>query len=154
MSKRIHKDWQHERLVTVIINLPLVEDCCWVWPQGCTTAGYGVMWEPDFGGKGRAWYVHRESLRLWGELPTRAGQVFTLHSCHNPSCFNPQHLSWGTHLDNMKSKRHRTLVEAGLTPYYLDKIKTSTLSERKTAVMYGVTRSLITRIRKGAFDDV
>lgn len=153
MSKRIHKDWQHKKLIAAIINLNLTEEDCWLWPQGCTTAGYGVMWEPDFGGKGNAQYVHIEAARLWVKR-SKPDSVMVRHSCHEPKCFNPQHLTWGTHLDNMRDKRHRTLIEAGITPYHLYLIKTNNLSERKTAVMYRVTRSLITRIRKGAFDDV
>jgi len=76
---------------------------CWVWKLGKDKDGYGIF----KGMIGTATFkrAHRYSYALHtGDLLVGA-QV--LHSCDNPRCVNPNHLSSGTSADNMRDKMQK-----------------------------------------------
>jgi DNA-binding XRE family transcriptional regulator len=69
------------------------------------------------------------------------------HSCDNPTCCNPNHLSWGSHQDNsndmMDRDRHgmpATVVRA------IRKLIKAGRSHEDIAELYGVARETITAI--------
>lgn len=72
-------------------------DECWPWLAGLDGHGYGAIKD------GRsvlvasrvAWMIHTGA----SEMPPRHLDV--MHSCDNPPCVNPAHLSLGTRLQNM-----------------------------------------------------
>lgn len=69
-------------------------DECWPWKAQTRWDGYGrfvVMRKPQ--------WSHRYSWELHNR-PLKPGE-HVLHSCHNPGCCNPAHLSVGTHAENM-----------------------------------------------------
>lgn len=69
---------------------------CWIW-TGSTDkpGGYG-----QFRILGENYPAHRYSYELHkGKIPEG---MFILHSCHNRSCVNPNHLRVGTREENMK----------------------------------------------------
>jgi len=68
---------------------------CWIWGR-TTSAGYGSM---TVGGKTRR--VHRLALAIHLGVDERSLDE-VLHSCDNPLCLNPSHLSNGTHADNVR----------------------------------------------------
>lgn len=72
---------------------------CWEW-IGCKhERGYGYFYTPQEYSKRKMDYAHRVSLFLYkGE---RDDTLCVMHSCDNTSCVNPDHLSYGTHCDNM-----------------------------------------------------
>ncbi|EOE4442018.1 HNH endonuclease [Enterobacter hormaechei] len=79
-----------------------------------------------------------------------------LHKCDNPRCINPKHLELGTQLDNVRDMelkgraKHVTGEQNGaakLTPEDVFAIRSSPLSNRKIAAVYGLSPSYISSIR-------
>lgn len=73
---------------------------CWEW-QGSRKPPprhYGMT-----SYHGKPWMTHRLTYFLTkGEIPKG---MLVMHSCDNPPCCNPDHLSLGTHLHNMSDCR-------------------------------------------------
>ena len=69
-------------------------DDCWEWTGSRHPQGYGM-----FSVNGRNIYAHRFSAMLHFGMFDRRSRV--MHSCDNPGCVNPAHLSLGTQRDNM-----------------------------------------------------
>ena len=68
---------------------------CWEWKGQLRWDGYGRF----IIGRKPQW-THRYSWELHnGKKIPPNGHI--LHSCHNPACVNPKHLSLGTHKENM-----------------------------------------------------
>jgi hypothetical protein len=68
---------------------------CWTWTGGSTTGGYGKFWL-----NGRTISAHRVSYVMhFGTIPDG---LLVLHSCDNPPCVRPDHLSLGTYRDNAR----------------------------------------------------
>lgn len=79
------------------------EDSCWEWP-GAKSDKYGYLKY-----QGKVLRAHRAMYEAHnGTIPDG---LKILHSCDNPPCCNPKHLSLGTQQDNvddmMAKKRHR-----------------------------------------------
>jgi hypothetical protein len=78
-------------------------DECWPWARATHPRGYGRVW---FGGKRVG--AHRIAWELEnGQIAPGLG---ILHSCDNPPCCNPAHLTPGTQAENLadmaKKGRH------------------------------------------------
>lgn len=70
---------------------------CWEWVKKKFRNGYGC-----FCYRGRYLLAHRVAYEAYyGEEPP---DMIVMHSCDNPGCVNPQHLSLGTHADNARDK--------------------------------------------------
>jgi len=68
---------------------------CWEWTGAKQSEGYGVVKV-----SGTAHLAHRVSYVMHhGELKDRE---VVLHSCDNPLCIHPDHLSKGSQLQNMQ----------------------------------------------------
>lgn len=127
------------------------QDGCLVWPRSCDMDGYGQVY---FCGK--ATRVHMVSFAIFhGEVPD--GKEI-MHSCDNPPCFRPSHLSSGTKLDNKRDSvskgRSRHLSgelnpNSKLTGEVVREIraqKLGGLSNREIARRHGVACSLVSLI--------
>ena len=68
-------------------------DECWLWTASIKDKwGYGAFMHMR---------AHQYSFMLHnGYVPTRESGKLIMHSCHNPICVNPAHLSEGTSKDN------------------------------------------------------
>lgn len=91
-------------------------DECWEWKGVKDRDGYGLPSVPKhYTGTKTRIGAHRLSLDLYtGEFHE---DLVVLHSCDNPSCVNPAHLSWGTPSDNVadrdaKRRTYRTVDES------------------------------------------
>lgn len=75
------------------------DDECWVW-QGSLRGEYGCVHT-----NGRTKSCHRVAYELRkGPIPDG---LEIRHSCDNPPCCNPAHLSVGTHSENMRDMSDR-----------------------------------------------
>lgn len=128
-------------------------DGCWLWMGGKDKSGYGIF-KGEVGGVlfSRA---HRYSYAYHtGDLLVG---MQALHSCDNPTCVNPAHLSSGTNADNMRDKaqkgRSRTAPGADNPKAILtDEQVTAILADPRpyTAIAtdYGVAASTIGSIKQ------
>jgi len=129
---------------------------CWLWTGSRNAAGYGRFQLAGRGGK----YVgpHRFSYEMVNG-PVPDGMV-VMHSCDNPSCVNPAHLSVGTHKDNtadMIAKGRKSSAapkgsangKAKLTPDQVRFIRASTLSQSATARALGVSHGAVRGVLTG-----
>lgn len=76
------------------------DDACWPWSsRSKNPAGYGVT-SFDMGSGWKTYGAHRVAFYLANNRPQTNG-LCVLHSCDNPACCNPRHLSEGSHSQNM-----------------------------------------------------
>lgn len=119
-------------------------DACWPW-KGKLNAKDG---RPYFtvDGKRRPAYAY--------VLETFTGTLqdgkMVLHSCDNPVCCSPHHLSWGTHQDNMDDMKERerhglngTVIRAIL------KLRREGKTQAEVAKLYGISREAVSSIDTG-----
>ncbi len=147
-------------------------DDCWPWTGKTDSRGRGRVWVD-----GKLKLAHRavwEAIR--GPIP--AGK-FLCHHCDNGGCLNLSHVYIGTHADNMRdmTERRRYFAakepervrelgrvlgssntwargelnpKAKLTPSNVSAIRADHRATRFIAAEYGVDRTTIQRIRRGA----
>jgi hypothetical protein len=130
---------------------------CWEWTGARQTTGYGVTSLTGGRASGRIG-AHRLSYQMHcGEIPE--GMVI-MHSCDNPWCVNPDHLSVGTHAENTadmhtKGRANRPIGSqssvAKLTEEAVREIRASSLSQRKLAEKYGVGATTIRNALHGRY---
>ena len=95
---------------------------CWIWTGGIDKDGYGRGFRAEGSRKPGAHCFAYE--RTYGAIPLG---LFVLHSCDNPRCVNPEHLSLGTHADNMADMMRKGR-NAALNPDWRAKIRARTES--------------------------
>lgn len=131
-----------------VVNRVLVEGGCWLWQERLDSRGYGMF--------PRHLRAHRVSYTAFkGPIP--AG-LHVLHSCDNPRCVNPDHLSVGTPADNMRDKMLRGRARgahpgeahamAKLTEAQVLEIRADGRIHRLIAADYGVGRRTIGDIKR------
>jgi len=131
---------------------------CWEWTQNKTSQGYG---NATF--KTKTWKAHRLSYTAFiGDIPEG---LVVMHSCDNPSCCNPQHLSVGTQKDNMDDMVRKGRSNIGHTHNQGSKCGVAKLkeedvlkikellakgvSQREIAEKYNVKQPTISQINTG-----
>ena len=124
--------------------------------ERCTLSASGCLeWQGAVDGCGYGQIRDRGALRKTHRIMANAPDgIHTLHSCDNPKCCNPSHLSLGTHTDNMidKSKKRRVANGSGtqkLSEEDVRNIRISSDTQERLAQMYGVARTTITNIKCG-----
>lgn len=129
------------------------EDECWEWGGGSNPVGYGKFWL-----KGKTVYAHRFSYALHNgiELSNLSPDIEIMHSCDNPKCVNPKHLSLGDALANAQDKvrKGRSLKGekhnlAKLTAEDVFYIRNSKAPYSHLASKFGVAKSTIAAVKNG-----
>lgn len=126
-------------------------DVCLEWPLG-RSDGYGVL-KID----GRSCKAHRLAWELEHDQPIPKGFV-VMHSCDNPPCFNPYHLSIGTKADNRadcvakgrQARGERAGHHSKLTADDALAIRAMPGTLREIAARYGVHIVTVSDIKRGA----
>ena len=118
------------------------KNVCWEW-TGPLNKKDG---RPYFTVKGKRRPAYAYVIETCTGIPQKEDEVIR-HSCDNPICCNPDHLSFGSHQDNMNDMKERD--RHGLPKTVIRAIR-KLLSENKThgeiAKLYGVSRETITAI--------
>lgn len=122
---------------------------CWEWKGKFNAKDERPYF--SFNGKRRPSYAI--VLELYKGKSKQKGAM-ALHSCDNGcepiGCCNPNHLSWGSHQDNMDDMKERerhglptTVVRA------IRKLRSGGKSQNECAKLYGVSRETISAIDTG-----
>ena len=93
---------------------------------------------------------HRVAWEAHNAQPIPEGML-VMHSCDNPSCFNPHHLSLGTHQENMTDKANKGRAPGCISITKAIKLEISQSSpEDEDALIdtYGVSLRYIRNLRK------
>jgi hypothetical protein len=132
-------------------------DECWNWTAARTKLGYGlytIKRRPRY----RSFKAHRMAYYLAnGSIDD---SLVVMHSCDNPSCCNPAHLSLGTMKENMadmwRKGRARPVGTAGerngnskLDENTVRMIRLSAESGYVLGQRFGVSNVLISQIKRG-----
>lgn len=136
--------------------IPEPNSGCWLWEKTLNNKGYGLLQCGGFKG-----YAHRFAFLMFnGSLEGK----HVCHRCDMPSCVNPEHLFLGTASENMSdcvakgrhaSQRNTTNYAKGerqahsklSVPQVLE-IRASTLSQRKLASQFGVSKNSIKLVQQ------
>jgi len=150
-------DFSSKRALKIYISERSKEDenGCWVWQNSLDTRGYGQAYD---GKKVRK--AHRMSYEAYnGDLEEfinfQVSKV-VMHSCDNPACVNPHHLSQGSQSSNMKdaaTKGRLSRAKGGLNKLsHLDDTqatfirnlyRSGAFEHKDIACIFGVTKHVI-----------
>lgn len=130
-------------------------DDCWLWTGAIGTGRrYGSMY---IGTKGSRQYYgvsHRFSYILHkGEIPNG---LHVMHKCDVPLCVNPNHLTLGTHADNMRDMkmkgRARNVHSSNINWEMVEQIRAQAKQGIKQYVIaerFGISKSAVCNIIRG-----
>lgn len=139
-------------IVRLLSRVVITPGNCWEW-QGSRR---GHMGYSQIGANGRVMYGHIVSYEHF-HGPKPEGTIIR-HTCDNPICVQPDHLTIGTHKDNhadMDSRGRRKPAKgesqhlAKLTAEAVRHIRSSDETANELAARYGVSHWTIRDVLKG-----
>jgi hypothetical protein len=146
----IQKDEQLKKIGSRLLERRDIdpETGCWHYNGATTGNGYGYI---RYGNEMA--YTHRVSAVLFLDFEL-ASCLYVLHRCDTPTCFNPDHLFFGTAQDNARDAvaKGRTRGGKKLTGDQVVRIKyllRDGRTHRSIGQEYGVTTANIGQIARG-----
>ena len=136
------KEIAKERLLKKVV---VTDAGCWEWPH-LNNKGYGRI-KINY----KNYATHRLSAYVYLDFDLKSSE-FICHRCDNPVCCNPEHLYVGdqeSNMEDMKERKRHRVVNRKLTQDQVSEIKSSSLSARKLAKQFNVSRSCIRHILQG-----
>lgn len=125
-------------------------DECVIWPFAKVDCGYGGIWY-----KGGVRRVHQLVLELTTGGRPLSPHNNALHSCDTPSCFNLNHLAWGSLKENsqQRQQRGRTVMPSrrkirNIDIKYVFELKRMGYKQKDIATEFNVSSATITQILK------
>lgn len=143
-----------ERKMLELTDVSGGPDSCWIFCGQILPRGYGVL---SLGSKvengkrrqGKG-YAHRIAYVLHhNRLPD---SDVVLHSCDNPPCCNPHHLSAGTYQDNSMDMARKARGTAKHTPHQAREVIRLTKEGKSSGIIaleLGVSTCFIDNVRRG-----
>lgn len=126
-----------------------LEDGCLIW-KGCfNTDGYArTAWSGHSNGK-----VHRIVYELY--YKDNPDGFVVRHSCDNPKCINPIHLSRGTNTENIKDRTERNRhgqrkIESKDVGTIRLLYKTKQYTQKEIGNLFGINSRTVSSIIKGS----
>ena len=127
-------------------------DSCWLWTAGLDKDGYGQA-----SAAGKTMRAHRMSYIIaHGSIP--AGAVL-MHSCDNPGCVRPSHLTPGTAANNNADKAAKGRSTIGTTnpaaKLRLNEVRAirelaaGGISGRRLSLIFGIHHTTATKLIRG-----
>ena len=114
------------------------ESGCWEWKASTTIGGYGSFSDQNR----KSISAHRYSYEFhYGGIPEG---MHVMHKCDNPKCVKPDHLSVGTHLDNMRDKKNKNRQVKGSLAG-MSKLTEEQVKNIKIKLLSGVKQSDIAK---------
>lgn len=117
---------------------------CIEWERARMSTGYGAKWH-----NGKLWLAHRLVLL---ELHVPIAGMLVRHHCDNRGCVNPDHLTVGTHWDNVNDMVERgrgASFKRTLSAEQVRAIRMDTRTQTAIAAEYGVAQPTISKIKRG-----
>jgi hypothetical protein len=129
-------------------------DECWPWTASMNHAGYGTINEGGLHGSGLI--ASRVAWELVnGPIPDG---MDICHSCDNPPCCNPGHLSPAPHVVNIadmmakgRNARGETNGQSKLTAAQAEEIRHAAGLQREIAAQFGISRRQVGDIKRGKY---
>lgn len=113
---------------------------CWIWTGHIQTSGYG-----QFRYRNKNLLAHRASYSIFKDIDH--DEIFDLndingmlvcHSCDNPGCVRPDHLSTGTHQDNTDDARSKGRLHVQNTDFaFTRRSRVQKLTDADVLAIYG-----------------
>ena len=92
--------YSKDKILNKIAERTIISDNCHIYKNMLDPDGYGRVYAGITDGKKIVLSVHRFIYEYYNKAIPKGRVV--MHSCDNPSCCNPSHLSVGTHAENVK----------------------------------------------------
>jgi hypothetical protein len=131
-------------------HVEVAQGGCWEWTAYRLPNGYGQFRLPSCHE-----LAHRAAYRLFVGTPEEGADV--MHSCDNPGCVNPAHLSLGSRTDNMQDCKKKGRNAHGEKHVRVKLIGSDIIAirgiegipQRAIAAMFGCSQTQIGRIKNG-----
>jgi len=113
---------------------------CVLWEGARSKGGYGVL-NRKHAGKWTTFYVHRLACEF-SHGPPPPDKPCAMHSCDVRHCYEPSHLSWGSHSDNVQDATNKGRVAHG-SRHWNAKLTEERVTELRRKKAEGAQRSAL-----------